>query len=76
MTISNVAEAEPLLMEVQAAKFLSVSVRTLQNWRIKQSGPPFIRIGRAVRYRRSDLSTWIDANTVGSGLAKGNGRRL
>lgn len=25
-------------------------------------GPPFIRIGRLVRYRRSDIRAWIDSH--------------
>jgi excisionase family DNA binding protein len=58
--------SEPLLMEVQAAKLLSVSPRTLQNWRIAGEGPPFIRIGRAIRYRREDILRWIEAHTVSS----------
>jgi hypothetical protein len=66
MVTSNVGEAEPLLMEVQAAKLLNLSPRTLQNWRITGSGPSYIRVGRAIRYRRRDLILWIDANTVGA----------
>jgi hypothetical protein len=40
-------------------------VRTLQSWRIRLAGPPFVQVGRAIRYRRRDLVAWIDANTVG-----------
>jgi hypothetical protein len=65
MVTSNVGEAESLLMEVQAAKLLNLSPRTLQNWRITGSGPLYIRVGRAIRYRRRDLIAWIDANTIG-----------
>jgi hypothetical protein len=57
-------EPDALLTEVQAADLLSLSVRTLQAWRTRAFGPAFVRAGRAVRYRRRDLSTWIDANTV------------
>jgi hypothetical protein len=55
---------DPLLTEVQAADFLGLSIRTLQAWRTKVCGPAFVRAGRAVRYRRSDLMRWIEANTV------------
>jgi excisionase family DNA binding protein len=50
-----------LLYEQEAAHFLSLSVRTLQAWRVRGGGPRFCKIGRAVRYRRSDLATWVDA---------------
>ena len=64
MSTSGASLAEsPLLQEDEAAAFLSISVRTLQSWRVRRSdGPPFIRYsGRAVRYRRSDLVAWVSA---------------
>lgn len=59
-------ESDALLGEVQAARLLNLSVRTLQAWRTKLSGPSFVRAGRAIRYRRRDLYDWMDANTVSS----------
>jgi excisionase family DNA binding protein len=62
------SDADALLSEVHAADLLGLSSRTLQAWRVKNGGPPFIRAGRAIRYRRRDLLAWMDANTVlGSG---------
>lgn len=58
-------EPDALLPEVDAADFLRLSVRTLQSWRAKGTGPAFIRAGRAIRYRRRDLVAWIEANVVG-----------
>ena len=55
-----------LLNERQAAALLSLSIRTLQSWRLRGGGPKFIRAGRAVRYRRRDLTEWIDRRTVAS----------
>ncbi len=55
---------DALLNEVQAAQFLSLSIRTLQAWRLKSVGPRIVRAGRAIRYRRRDLIDWIDAHTV------------
>lgn len=61
----NKQDSDALLMEVQAADFLSLSVRTLQSWRLRGDGPPFVRAGgRAIRYRRRDLIAWINENTV------------
>ena len=41
--------------EMQAAIFLGVSARTLQAWRVRGGGPPYVKIGRAVRYQRRAL---------------------
>jgi predicted DNA-binding transcriptional regulator AlpA len=50
-----------LLTEKQAAERLQLSVRTLQSWRVRSStGPPFIKAGRSVRYRLSDLDVWLE----------------
>jgi hypothetical protein len=59
-------DLDALLNEVQAADFLNLSIRTLQAWRVKNAGPHFVRAGRAIRYRRSDLIAWIEANTISS----------
>jgi hypothetical protein len=55
---------ERLLTEVQAADLLRLSARTLQAWRSQHVGPPFVRAGRAIRYRRSALISWTLDNTV------------
>jgi predicted DNA-binding transcriptional regulator AlpA len=58
-------DQDALLKEQEVADLLGLSVRTLQSWRIRLAGPPFVQVGRAIRYRRRDLVAWIDANTVG-----------
>lgn len=73
----SITDHDALLTEVQAAAVLSLSIRTLQAWRTKRSGPSFVRAGRAIRYRNRDLYAWMDANTVSSGRADVTlGRRL
>jgi hypothetical protein len=62
----SITENDALLTEVQTADVLNLSIRTLQAWRTKGSGPSFVRAGRAIRYRRCDLYAWMDANTVSS----------
>jgi hypothetical protein len=58
---SSLSPSRTLLTETQAAEWLQVSVRTLQNWRLRGgTGPVFIKAGRAVRYRTSDLFSWLD----------------
>jgi predicted DNA-binding transcriptional regulator AlpA len=57
-------DQDKLLTEIQAADLLRMSSRTLQAWRGQGVGPPFIRAGRAIRYRRSDVMSWATDNTV------------
>lgn len=57
-------DPDVLISEVQAADFLSLSIRTLQAWRSAGRGPSFVRAGRAVRYRVRDLIAWIESNTT------------
>jgi len=59
-----ISDPDALIREGLAAEFLCISVRTLQAWRVQRKGPAFCAVGRAVRYRRRDLITWIEANLV------------
>jgi hypothetical protein len=60
------SDLEAVLNEKQAAEFLSVSVRTLQAWRVRGVPPPFVKIGRAVRYQRRALLKFLEQHTVTS----------
>ena len=54
-----------LIDEHQAAAFLCVSLSTLRRERAKPVlGIPLIRIGAAVRYRRQDLTAWVEAQLI------------
>ena len=53
-----------LLTEKEAAEYLRIKVRQLYNWRV--SGLiPFIRIGKALRYRKSAIDQTLDRLTMG-----------
>jgi excisionase family DNA binding protein len=53
-------EEDQLLTPQQAARYLNVSLRTLQDWRKKGTAPPSIKFpSEARRYRKSDLDAWI-----------------
>lgn len=65
---SNVFTPTELLNEVMAAEILDMSVGTLQVWRSTgRYKIPFIKIGRNVRYKRSDLFEWIESRTRSTG---------
>lgn len=53
---------ETLITEQEAAAFLGLSVRFLQNRRTRGGGPTFVGISRrCVRYRRRELIAWSNA---------------
>lgn len=57
-TVNHCAE---LLDDKAAAIVLDVTPGTLSVWRSTgRYALPFIKVGRKVRYRRSDLMTWLD----------------
>lgn len=58
----------------KAAGYTDSSVSTLAKLRLKGGGPRFCRIGRAIRYRRSDLDEWLVASSRRSTSDTGEGR--
>ena len=50
--------------EKMAAKITGLSVRTLQARRYFGQPPKFLKLGRAVRYRVSDLEDYLDSCKV------------
>lgn len=49
----------PLLRTPEAARYLSLSPRTLEKLRVTGGGPPYIRLGRrAIVYDPTDLAAW------------------
>ena len=51
-----------LLDERAAAVALGLTPRTLQVWRVRGGGPPFVKVSsRCIRYRLIDLERWAAA---------------
>lgn len=67
--LSNlIAAGADLLDEKAAALFLDNSPGTLSVWRSTgRYNLPFIKIGRNVRYRRTDLIAWLEKRTRETG---------
>jgi excisionase family DNA binding protein len=55
------ADPDRLIDAPEAADRLRVSVRTLRRLTDAGRGPAPIRVGRCLRWRSSDLDTWIAA---------------
>jgi excisionase family DNA binding protein len=46
------------------AAYLGVPTKTLEQWRYVGKGPAYAKVGKHVRYRRTDVDAWLDAQTV------------
>ena len=57
-----------LLNQKKVAEWLGMSEAWMEQCRFKGTGIPYIKIGRACRYRASDVQRLIDDHTVGSGI--------
>lgn len=54
-----------LLSTAEAADVLGVSARALRDWRDRERGPPYRRIGaRLIRYHEAELLAWARAGRV------------
>lgn len=49
--------------EKQEAERMGFSVRTLQAWRHRGGGPPFLKINGAVRYDPARSDAWLEEQT-------------
>ena len=68
-SISEIVQrSRDLLDEKKAAEFLDVAPGTLSVWRSTgRYKIPFIKIGHLVRYRRTDLESWLESRTRANG---------
>ncbi len=62
--ISEAATERPRLLGIpDLAAYLGIPVATLYVWRSNGLGPPGIKVGRHVRYRREDVEEWLERRT-------------
>jgi excisionase family DNA binding protein len=60
--MTQATEEGRLMTEKEAAEYLHQKVKTLQARRVSGGGAPFVKLGRSVRYRLSDLQQFVAAN--------------
>lgn len=48
----------------EAASYLTVTAAAVRAWRVRGGGPSYVKVGSAVRYRRSDLDSWLEGQRV------------
>ncbi len=54
------------LTQEEAAAYMRLSPRTLERHRVEGTGSRFVKLGRRVLYRRSELDDWGASRTFGS----------
>lgn len=47
-----------------ASALLGCSAAALAKFRTERRGPPYVRVGKLVRYRRADLTRWVQSRRV------------
>ena len=52
-----------LMTTVEAAEYLNISIQILERRRSQRLPPAFVKLGRQVRYRVSDLDDWVEEST-------------
>ena len=56
---------DELLTIEQTMELLQMSRTGLSNWRRQHQGPPWLRLShREIRYRRSDIESWLSEREV------------
>jgi excisionase family DNA binding protein len=62
------ATPDTIFTPEQAADYLAVNPQTLAVWRCTgRYALPFTKVGRKVRYRFSDLKSWLESRTQANG---------
>ncbi|PIZ30018.1 MAG: integrase [Alphaproteobacteria bacterium CG_4_10_14_0_8_um_filter_53_9] len=52
-------ESPKYLTSDQAAAYLGVAPRLMENWRWRKCGPVFVKVGSRIRYRLADLDAYL-----------------
>ncbi|HTM81576.1 helix-turn-helix domain-containing protein [Asticcacaulis sp.] len=60
-------KGSPFLNTAQAAFYMSMALKTLEQMRSEGRGPPYRRHGRHIRYHIDDLDTWSAGERKGPG---------
>jgi len=55
---------DPLLSIEDLSTYLQIPVNTLYQWRKTGKGPAGKRVGKHVRYRPSDVESWLDGQGI------------
>ena len=54
-------ELERLLSIDEVADYIGIPKSSLYRWRVSGGGPRAMKVGKHLRFRRSDLEAWLNA---------------
>jgi hypothetical protein len=43
----------------EVSSYLGVPLKTLSNWRYLSQGPPWVKVGKHIRYPWPDVDRWV-----------------
>ena len=52
------------MTDKDAAKFLTMGLQTMRNWRCRGRGPDYYKLGKSVRYLKSDLIKFRESRRI------------
>jgi len=52
--------APDVMTDEQATEYLGLKPRTLATWRARGEGPPVVKKGTWIRYRKASLDEWLE----------------
>lgn len=62
--IAPPSQATASVDERDASRHIGFSPSWMRQARMRRSGPPFVKVGRTIRYRVADLEAWLLAHRV------------
>ena len=63
-SITHMTDRGPNRTEPEAAQRIGISLSGLRKKRSDGSGPPYLRIGRLIRYRDKDIEEWLEKRMI------------
>lgn len=64
--VDSKSTGEELFSPSDLAGYLKVPISTVYQWNYHGSGPRVLKVGRHVRYRKSDVERWLVAQEQAS----------
>ena len=59
--LESAAELKCLLNENDVARVTRMSIASVRRWRLMKIGPPYKKLGAAVRYDPRELRRWLES---------------